>query len=376
MSTTLSEAKKELLDYIINYPNVSLSLQKNISKCIIHLDISYNNHNFTEPNFIYTLENNMPLSILSKTFYNPFHIQPMKTDKYYKSFLTDLVTYISTEKDQQKYIQKLEFLCYNFTTTNMHPFIFSLSEVIDFIGLEPINKLISEERKNNHKGLIYYSNNYIDKTFFNTLSKKCKKETNESKIQFFEHLITDPYFKKDKKFNDFYFMKFIIKFLNADSKSLEQIEKFFPPIKDYLKNNSSILTIDLFKNNLESIYLDEKVLQSFVFSKNYGGNTNSLLNIINENFNQSTLIKESFQINKLEYIQTLSGINFIIDCVEKEKFNKTKFQNLLLNVINDCIYGNAVSNKNKEIDTYIDKIVLDQLLPQTNAANNLKKIKL
>ena len=85
---------------------------------------------------------------------------------------------------------------------------------------------------------------------------------------------------------------------------------------------------------------------------------------------------KSFQINKLEYIQTLSGINFIIDCVEKEKFNKTKFHNLLLNVINDCIYGNAVSNKNKEIDTYIDKIVLDQLLPQTNAANNLKKIKL
>ena len=30
----------------------------------------------------------------------------------------------------------------------------------------------------------------------------------------------------------------------------------------------------------------------------------------------------------------------------------------------------------EEIDTYIDKIVLDQLLPQTNAANNLKKIKL
>jgi hypothetical protein len=171
-------------------------------------------------------------------------------------------------------------------------------------------------------------------------------------------------------------MKFIIKFLNADSKSLEKTEKFFPPIKDYLKNNNSTLTIDLFKNNLESIYLDEKVLQSFAFSKNYGGNTISLLNIINENFNQSTLIKESFKINKLEYIQTLSGINFIIDCVEKEKFNKTKFQNLLLNVINDCIYGNAVSNKNKEIDTYIDKIVLDQLLPQTNVANNLKKIKL
>ena len=66
----------------------------------------------------------------------------------------------------------------------------------------------------------------------------------------------------------FYLMKFIIKFLNADSKSLEKTEKFFPPIKDYLKNNNSTLTIDLFKNNLESIYLDEKVLQSFAFSKN------------------------------------------------------------------------------------------------------------
>lgn len=376
MSTKLSEAKKELLDYIINYPNVSLHFQKHISKCIIYLDTSYNNNKVTQPNFVQDLENHMQSHTLSKTFYNPFHIQPIKIDKYYKSFLTDLVTYISTERNEHKHTQKLEFLLYNIINQNMHSLILNLSEVIDFIGLEPINKLISEERKNNHKGLIYYSNNYIDKTFFNTLSKKCKKETNESKIQFFEHLITDPYFKKDTKFNDFYLMKFIIKFLNADSKSLEKTEKFFPPIKDYLKNNNSTLTIDLFKNNLESIYLDEKVLQSFAFSKNYGGNTSSLLNIINENFNQSTLIKESFQINKLEYIQTLSGINFIIDCVEKEKFNKTKFQNLLLNVINDCIYGNAVSNKNKEIDTYIDKIVLDQLLPQTNVANNLKKIKL
>lgn len=375
MSTKLSEAKKELLDYIINYPNVSLHFQKHIAKCIINLDISYNNDKTTEPNFVQTLENNIQSHTLSKVFYNRFHIQPIKIDKYYKSFLTDLVTHISTEKDEQKHTQQLEFLLYNIINPNMHSLIFNLSEVLDFIGLDSINKLISEERKNNHKGLIYYSNNYIDKYFFNTLSKKCKKENNEAKIQFFENLITDPYFKKDK-FNDFYLMKFIIKFLNADSKSLEKIETTFPPIKNYLKNNSSTLTTDLFKNNLESVYLDEKVLQSFAFSKNYSGNTNSLLNIINENFNQSSLIKETFHINKLEYIQTLSGINFIIDCVDKENFNKTKFQNLLLNVINDCIYGNAVSNKNKEIDIYIDKIVFDQLLPQANVSNNSKKIKL
>ena len=152
MSTTLSEAKKELLDYIINYPNVSLHFQKHISKCIIHLDTSYNNNKVTQPNFVQDLENHMQSHTLSKTFYNPFHIQPIKIDKYYKSFLTDLVTYISTERNEHKHTQKLEFLLYNIINQNMHSLILNISEVIDFIGLEPINKLIAEERKNNHKG--------------------------------------------------------------------------------------------------------------------------------------------------------------------------------------------------------------------------------